>query len=99
LINVDFDFFDPNPDVDFLAIKRLIGQLFHADTELIHPHELADLILSQPQVGSTVKTEGKESDPYAVLTVLNMHVHQARRGLPEHSVCGVDSSLNRAIRL
>ncbi|KAI0034965.1 p21-C-terminal region-binding protein-domain-containing protein [Vararia minispora EC-137] len=76
LIDVDFDFFDPNPDVDFQAVKRLIGQLFSADAELLHPHDLAELILSQPQVGSTVKTDGKESDPYAVLTVLNLHVHQ-----------------------
>jgi protein BCP1 len=37
---------------------------------------LAELILSQPLVGTTVKTDGRESDPYAFLTVLNMHVHE-----------------------
>ena len=74
LINVDFDFFDPQ-QVDFLALKRLLAQLFQADTELLYIHELAELILSQPLVGTTVKTDGRESDPYAILTVLNMHVH------------------------
>jgi hypothetical protein len=74
LINVDFDFFDPQ-EIDFLALKRLLTQLFQADTELLYIHELAGLILSQPLVGTTVKTDGRESDPYAILTVLNMHVH------------------------
>ncbi|KAI0063090.1 hypothetical protein BV25DRAFT_1802701 [Artomyces pyxidatus] len=77
LIDVDFEFFDPNPAVDFLALKRLIIQQFQTDAELFHPHDLAELILSQPLIGSTVKTDGKESDPYAFLTVLNMHVHKA----------------------
>ncbi|THH17141.1 hypothetical protein EW146_g3611 [Bondarzewia mesenterica] len=76
LVDVDFEFFDPNPDVDFIALKRLILQLFQSDAELFHPHQLADLILSQPLIGSTVKTDGRETDPYAFLTVLNMHVHQ-----------------------
>ncbi|KAF8499001.1 p21-C-terminal region-binding protein-domain-containing protein [Russula emetica] len=75
-IQVDFDFFDPNPEVDFVALKRLIIQLFQADADLLKPHELSELILSQPLVGTTVKTDGKESDPYAFLTVLNMHVHK-----------------------
>ena len=39
-------------------------------------NDLADLILSQPLVGTTIKTDGIESDPYAYLTVLNMHIHQ-----------------------
>lgn len=45
-------------------------------------HELADLILSQPLLGTTVKTDGIESDPYAYLSVLNMHVHQVRWSKP-----------------
>ncbi|KAI0044874.1 hypothetical protein FA95DRAFT_1561711 [Auriscalpium vulgare] len=76
LINVDFEFFDPHPDVDFLALKRLILQLFQTDAEFFQPHDLAELILSQPLIGSTVKTDGRESDPYAYLTVLNTHVHK-----------------------
>ncbi|TFY66396.1 hypothetical protein EVG20_g4697 [Dentipellis fragilis] len=76
IVDIDFEFFDPNPEVDFLALKRLILQLFQTDAELFHPHELAELILSQPLIGSTVKTDGRETDPYAFLTVLNMHVHK-----------------------
>jgi len=75
-IQVDFEFFDPNPDIDSIALKRLIAQLFQADADLLKPHELSELILSQPLVGTTVKADGRESDPYALLTALNMHVHK-----------------------
>ncbi|KAH9949480.1 p21-C-terminal region-binding protein-domain-containing protein [Amylocystis lapponica] len=78
LVDVDFDFFDPNPDVDYLALKRLLAQLFQTDAELLETTDLADLILSQPLVGTTVKCDGRESDPYAFLTALNLHVHQTR---------------------
>jgi len=76
LVDVSFEFFDPNPNVDYHALKRLLAQLFQSDAEHFHLHELCELILSQPTVGTTVKTDGIESDPYAFLTVLNMHVHQ-----------------------
>ncbi|KAJ2915639.1 hypothetical protein MD484_g4755, partial [Candolleomyces efflorescens] len=75
LINVDFDFLSPNPDVDYQAIKRLLSQLFGRDAEQFNLHELTELILAQPNIGSTIKTDGEESDPYALLTVLNMHIH------------------------
>jgi len=52
-----------------------LSQLFQRDTDIFHVHELAELILGQPTVGTTVKMDGIESDPYAFLTVLNMHVH------------------------
>ncbi|KAG6828857.1 hypothetical protein H0H92_006564 [Tricholoma furcatifolium] len=75
LINVDFDFYDPNPNIDYQALKRLLKQLLSRDADMFNLHELAELILSQPTVGTTIKTDGIESDPYAFLTVLNMHVH------------------------
>ncbi|KAJ7288545.1 p21-C-terminal region-binding protein-domain-containing protein [Mycena rebaudengoi] len=75
-VDVDFDFFDPNPAVDYHALKRLFAQLFQHDADLFHLHDLVELVLSQPTVGTTIKTDGLESDPYAILTVLNMHVHQ-----------------------
>ncbi|KAF9527065.1 p21-C-terminal region-binding protein-domain-containing protein [Crepidotus variabilis] len=75
LIDVEFDFFDPNPKVDYHAIKRLLGQLFQRDAEQLDTPELTELILAQPTVGTTIKTDGLESDPYALLTVLNMHLH------------------------
>ncbi|KZT22072.1 hypothetical protein NEOLEDRAFT_1120069, partial [Neolentinus lepideus HHB14362 ss-1] len=76
LVDVDFEFFDPNPNVDYHALKRLLIQLFQADAELFHLENLTNLILGQPLIGTTVKTDGLESDPYAFLTVLNMHVHK-----------------------
>jgi len=75
IIDVDFEFFDP-AEIDYHAIKRLLRQLFQVDAELFHLNELTELILSQPLLGTTIKTDGKDSDPYAFLTVLNMNVHR-----------------------
>lgn len=75
MINVDFDFFDPNPNVDYHAINKLLQQLFQRDAELFNTNHLTDLILAQPAIGTTIKTDGIESDPFALLTVLNMHIH------------------------
>jgi len=80
LVNVDFDFFDPTA-TDFIAIKRMLAQLFQSDAELLHIHELAELVLSQPLLGTTVKTDGIESDPYAFLTVLNLQEHKAKNNI------------------
>ncbi len=73
---MDFEFFDPHPSVDYLAMKRLFIQLFQGDSESLNINGVVDLVLGQPLVGTTIKCDGKESDPYAFLTVLNMHVHQ-----------------------
>jgi len=51
-------------------------QLFQTDVEQIDVHEMAELIIAQPLVGTTVKTDGIESDPYAYLTVLNLEGHK-----------------------
>lgn len=74
-MNIDFDFFSPNPEVDYHAINNLLRQLFQQDADSLCTDKLTDLILSQPAIGSTVKTDGMDSDPYAFLTVLNMHIH------------------------
>lgn len=76
MINVDFEWFDPEPEIDFHGIKTLLRQLLDVDNKLFDLSALADLILSQPQLGSTIKCDGKESDPYAFLTVLNLHQHR-----------------------
>lgn len=78
LVDVSFDFFDPNPKIDYHAIKRLLTQLLQRDAEELHVNELAELILSQPTVGTTIKTDGIDSDPFALFTVLNMHLHHVR---------------------
>ncbi|KAF8169932.1 p21-C-terminal region-binding protein-domain-containing protein [Pholiota molesta] len=75
LVDVSFEFFDPNPKVDYHAIKRLLTQLLQRDAEQLYLNELTELILSQPTVGTTIKTDGIESDPFALFTVLNMHLH------------------------
>ncbi|KAK3049808.1 Mss4p nuclear export [Extremus antarcticus] len=78
LLNVDFEYFDPSPTIDFHGLKTLLRQLFDVDNQLFDLSELAEIILAQPLLGSTVKCEGTESDPYAFLTVLNLHEHREK---------------------
>lgn len=78
MLDVEFEWFDPQPDVDFQGLKTLCRQLFDIDNQLFELSALADLILSQPLLGSTVKVDGNETDPYAFLTVLSLHVHKVR---------------------
>jgi protein BCP1 len=70
MLNVDFEWFPPNTDVDFHGLKTLLRQLFDVDNQLHDLSALTDLILSQSHIGSTVKCDGEESDPYAFLTAL-----------------------------
>ncbi|EED13112.1 conserved hypothetical protein [Talaromyces stipitatus ATCC 10500] len=76
LVNVEFEWFDPQPAVDFHGLKTLLRQLFDNDAQLFDISALADLILSQPLLGSTVKVDGNETDPYAFLSVLNINEHK-----------------------
>ena len=78
IVNVDFEWFDPQPAVDFHGLKNLMRQLLDVDAQLFNLSELADIILAQPLLGSTVKVDGNETDPYAFLTVLNLQTHQVR---------------------
>ena len=78
LIDVDFEFFDPIADIDWHGVKRLLTQLLQVDAPLFHLNLLADLILSQPFIGSTVKCDGRDSDPYAFLSAINLNVHAVR---------------------
>ncbi|KAL7270718.1 Mss4p nuclear export [Rhizina undulata] len=76
MVNVDFEMFDPQPAHDFHGIRNLLRQLLDADSTLFDLSALTDLILSQPLLGTTVKVDGNESDPYAFLTVINLHQHK-----------------------
>ena len=76
MLDVDFEWFDPHPTIDFHGLKTLLRQLFGIDAQLFNLSELADLILAQPLLGSTVKCDGQESDPFAFLTVLNLATHK-----------------------
>lgn len=80
IVDVDFEWFDPQ-EIDFHGLKHLLRQLFDVDAQDFDISAVADMILAQPLLGSTVKTDGKESDPYAFLTVLNLQEHSV---LPPH---------------
>lgn len=73
IVNVDFDYFDLNPSVDFHATKTFLTQLFGDDATSFDISALADLILQENSVGTTIKTDGKESDPFAILSVINLN--------------------------
>ena len=61
--------------MDFHGLKSLLRQLFDVDAQLMDISALANLILAQPLLGSTVKCDGNESDPYAFLTIINLKEH------------------------
>ena len=82
VLNVEFEWFDPQPAVDFHGLKTLLRQLFDVDNQLFDLTALTDLILSQPLLGSTVKVDGNETDPYAFLSVLNLQEHKVSVSLP-----------------
>lgn len=57
-----------------IAIKRLLRQTLSHDDELVDVHPLAELILSEGtrlKAGSTIKTDGQESDPWGMLAVID----------------------------
>ena len=76
MVDLDFEWFDPQPEHDYHGLKTLLRQLLDDDAQLFELGALADLILSQPLLGSTVKLDGNETDPYAFLTVLNLREHR-----------------------
>lgn len=75
-VQQEFEFFDPQTPHDFEGFKRLLRQLFDVDATSFHLGAIADLILAQPLLGSTIKTEGNESDPHAFMTILNLEEHK-----------------------
>lgn len=76
MIDVEFEWFNFKPDIDFYGVKSLLRQLLDVDSQLFDVSALADLILSQPTVGSAVKVDGEDTDPYAFLTILNLYEHR-----------------------
>ena len=79
MLDVEFEWFDPQPEHDFHGLKTLLRQSFDVDAQSFDLSGLTDLILAQPLLGSTVKVEGNETDPYAFLTVINLHEHKVIR--------------------
>jgi len=78
-VDVNFDYYNINANIDYHTIQRLLIQLFGPDAERVQTGPLADLITSIAQesgVGSTIKTEeDEEAEPYAFLTVVSCHDH------------------------
>ena len=74
-VEVDLEFFDPQPQ-DYTSIKLLLRYLFGPDHKEFDLGSITDVILSQPLLGSTVKVDGNLSDPFAILSVLNLQHHQ-----------------------
>ncbi|KAK3318646.1 p21-C-terminal region-binding protein-domain-containing protein [Apodospora peruviana] len=72
IVNVDFELFNYDKDIDFHGIKTLLRQLFDADAHLFDLSALSDLIIEQNTIGSTCKVDDKANDAYAFLTVLNV---------------------------
>ncbi|TVY31810.1 Protein BCP1 [Lachnellula subtilissima] len=79
MVNVEFEWFNFKPDVDFHGLKSLLRQLLDVDSQLFDLSALADLILSQATLGSTVKVDGEDTDAYAFLTILNLHEHREKK--------------------
>ena len=63
VVDVEFEWFNFKPEIDFHGVKSLLRQLLDVDSQLFDLSALADLILSQPTIGSTVKVDGDETDP------------------------------------
>ena len=82
LVDVEFEFQNLDPKVDYHGLKSLVRQLFDVDTQLIDSNAITDYMLSQPWLSATVKSESEgeaeESDPWAFLSCLD---------LCEHKVC------------
>ncbi|SCU85749.1 LAME_0D02608g1_1 [Lachancea meyersii CBS 8951] len=75
IVNVDFDFFNVNKDVDFHALKNLVRQLMGPqESNKVSLTALADLILESPT--TTIKTDGQESDPYCFLSFIDYKSHK-----------------------
>lgn len=72
MIDVQFEWFDPQPAHDFHGLKTLLRQLLDVDSTLFDLSALAELVLAQPLLGSTVKVDGNETDPYAFLSVVGV---------------------------
>jgi protein BCP1 len=79
MVNVDFEWFNFDPEIDFHGVKSLLRQLLDVDASLFDISGLAEVILSQPTIGSTVKVDEKAADPYAMLTALNLQEHRAKK--------------------
>lgn len=83
MVNVDFEWFNFDPEIDFHGVKGLLRQLFDVDAQLFDMSALADIILQQNTIGSTVKVDSKANDAYAFLTALNLREHKDKKSVAD----------------
>lgn len=83
IVNVDFELFNYDPQIDFHGVRTLLRQLFDADAQLFDLSGLSDLIIEQNTIGSTCKVDDKANDAYAFLTVLNLQEHRAKQPIAQ----------------
>jgi protein BCP1 len=83
ILDVSFEFFDPQPPQDYAGLKSLLRQLLDADAPLIDLGGIVDAILRRRLVGSTIKADemGNEGDPWAFMTVLGLNPGWAEQGV------------------
>lgn len=59
-----------------IAVKRLLRQTLSHDDALIEVHPLAELLMNEGLGGSTIKTDGEESDPWGLMGVIDVEKHR-----------------------
>ncbi|PSR80643.1 p21-C-terminal region-binding protein-domain-containing protein [Coniella lustricola] len=79
IVNVDFEWFNFDTEIDFHGVKGLLRQLFDVDAQLFDMSGLTDVVLEQNTIGSTVKVDSKANDAYAFLTALNLREHREKK--------------------
>ncbi|CAO3622576.1 unnamed protein product [Mucor fragilis] len=82
IVDVDFDFYNPD-DIDYHALKKLLTQLFSTDAELLNLGDFADIMIEENQVGTTVKVDDQKSDPYAILSIINLTHQKEKEGVKQ----------------
>ncbi|ORX47032.1 hypothetical protein DM01DRAFT_1339334 [Hesseltinella vesiculosa] len=80
IVDVDFDFYNPE-EIDYHAMKRLLTQLFSSDADLVGLGDIVDIIIEENHVGTTIKVDGQESDPYAILSIINLKEQKDNQGI------------------
>lgn len=80
-MDVDFEWFNFDADIDYHGVKALLRQLFDADSALFDLSAVTDVILAQSTIGSTVKVDGKENDAYAFLTALSLREQGSKEAI------------------
>ncbi|KAF7922651.1 hypothetical protein EAE99_007228 [Botrytis elliptica] len=97
ILNVDFEWFNFR-EIDFHGVKSLIRQLFDVDSQLLDLSGLADEVVAQDTIGSTVKVDGEGTDAYAFMTVLNVHCGNREGGGLSPAVSGLKGYLESQVK-